>query len=240
MNDMTDNKTAPVPADDAPPESSNILATLLKSPQRIALIIAGNRDLFRNGAIFLLCATLSHAIYGLALGLFDGWQAALMDIVKVPLIALSSLLLCFPSLYVFACVGGTPLTLRQTFALGSSCLALIGLLLVGLSPVAWLFSVSTDSTSFVVLLALVIWFVAICFAMRYIGKLRDVTLFNRAPGIRFWFFIFALVMLQMVTCMRPILAAPKEGWWTSEKKFFFAHFVQSLEARNSPEKQGGK
>lgn len=215
----------------SPAKNAHIVASILKAPESVADVIANKSNLVAAGMTLLGAALLFHAVFGLALGLFGGWRVALMDVVKTPLVAVCSLLLCYPSLYVFACVGGAPLSLSQTFLLGTSCLAMIGLLLVGLAPVAWLFSVSTGSLPFVTMLALLIWVIAASFGIRFIGKLEGHALFRKAGGVKVWFFILVLVTLQMVTCMRPILSAPKAGWWTGEKMFFLQHFGSTFDAR---------
>jgi len=214
----------PAPPKDGLPATENIVTALLKEPQRLSETMAGEGNLLRPAVMLLASALACHAVFGFALGMFGGLSVAAMDVAKVPLVALCSLLLCFPSLYVFACVAGTPLTLSQTFMLGCSCLAMVGLILVGLAPVAWLFAVSTESMGFVVVLTLLIWLIALTFAGRYVGKLRANTLFRRQAGIKLWFFILMLVTLQMVTCMRPVLTKPENGWWTAEKRFFLSHF----------------
>lgn len=219
----------PVPpvllAEEPEAEAGNLLTTLLKAPGRVARLIAlEERGLFAVAVSFLGVAGICHALFGLALGLFAGWPVALMAAVKMPLVAISALLLCFPSLYVFSCVAGSPISLSQVAALGCSCLAMIGLLLVGLAPVAWLFAISTASLPFMVLLAFLIWLIALVFAARFVGKLGLHPLLRRQAGIRMWFWILILVTLQMTTCMRPMLGAPKAGWWTSEKKFFITHY----------------
>lgn len=221
----------PVPPERAAPETRNIAATLLKNPLRISDDIAGQKNLLRSAALLLLVALACHVVFGLAVGLFGGWNVAAMDMVKMPLVALCSLLLCFPSLYVFTCVAGSPLSLAQTFVLGSSCFAMVGLILVGLAPVAWLFAVSTQSLSFVTLLAFLIWLVAIGFAGRFVGKLGAHPLLARQAGINLWFLILILVTLQMTTCMRPMLTlpSPERGWLTSEKQFFLSHFGDTFE-----------
>ncbi|MBP7276008.1 MAG: hypothetical protein KBA51_07380, partial [Kiritimatiellae bacterium] len=104
-----------------------------------------------------------------------------------------------------------------------------GLLLVGLAPVAWLFAVSTQSLPFMVILALLIWMVALLFAARYVGKLRSHPLFHRQGGIKMWFVILIVVTLQMTTCMRPMMAKPEQGWWTGEKQSFLPHFGSTFE-----------
>jgi len=221
----------PVLPNDGVPGAENIVTALLKDPHRVAEDIAASRHLAKSAVLLLATAVLCHAVFGLAVGVFGGRTVAAMDIVKVPLVAVCSLLLCFPSLYVFACVAGSPLSLTQAFTFGCSCLAMVGLLLVGLAPVTWLFSVSTESLAFVVVLTLLIWLIALSFAARYAGKLKANPLFQRQAGIKLWFFIFALVTLQMVTCMRPMLTKPEKGWWTGEKKFFLSHFGSAFEQK---------
>ncbi len=221
----------PLPPGNNSPGESNIVTALLKDPQRVSETIAGQRNLLQPAVVLLLSAVACHAVFGLAVGLFGGLTVAIMDVVKVPLAAVCSLLLCFPSLYVFACVAGSPLSLSQTFTLGCSCLAMVGLILVGLAPVAWLFAVSTESLPFVVVLTLLIWLIAVVFAARYVGKLRATPLFQRQAGIKLWFLILTLVTLQMVTCMRPMLTKPEKGWWTAEKKFFLSHFGSTFEQK---------
>ncbi len=209
----------------------NIVASLLKCPQSIAEVIAGGKSLFASSMILLGAAVVFHAFFGIAMGFFGGWRVALMDAAKTPLVAVCSLLLCYPSLYVFACVGGTPLSLSQVFLLGTSCLAMLGLILVGLTPVIWLFSVSTESISFVTMLTLVIWLIAASFALRYIAQLQSHALFKKAAGINLWFIILTLVTFQMVTCMRPMLTAPSSGWRAGDKMFFLSHFSSTLNAK---------
>lgn len=206
------------------PQTDSIVTALLKSPGTVAESIATGKNAMRAGLTLLGAAVVFHAIFGLAMGLFGGWSVALMDAVKVPLTALGALALCYPALYVFACVGGAPLTFSRAFVLGAACLAMQGLILVGLAPVAWLFSVSTESVPFVTFLVTCLWCVAVLFATRFIAKLQEHALFKKAGGIKIWLFILILVTLQMATCLRPMLAAPKNGWWTGGKLFFLSHF----------------
>lgn len=235
----TEPRTSPPPVppgNDTAPSNQSPVATLLKAPRKVGDLIAANANPLGTGAAFLLCGVLTHAAFGLAMGLFGGWQVAGMDVVKAPLVALFALLLCFPSLYVFSCVGGAPLSISQVFMLGTSCLAMVGLLLVALAPVAWIFAVSTQSIWFMAALTFFLWMVAASFAISYVGKLRGNPLFARTIAVKFWFFILMLVTLQMTTCLRPMLVKPDAGWWTADKKFFLAHFASAFEHRKQPPK----
>lgn len=237
MNPL-DNAPTPPPVPPAPPPAS-MMAALLKSPEQVTNAIAADRDAMRQGLMLLGCALVFHTIFGLAIGFFGGGSVGIMAAIKSPLIALCSLLLCLPSLYVFSSVGGAPLTLSQTIMLGSACLAMIGLLLIGLAPVAWLFAVSTESLAFVVALTFLLWIISVCFAIRFIRRSRSHPAFQRGGGISMWFLIFIIVSLQMTTTMRPLLVKPAEGagWWASEKKFFLAHFGSCFDERRPVEKR---
>ncbi len=215
----------------APPAPDNLVGALLKSPGRVSQLIASGQGLALSSAQLLLVAAASLAVFGFAMGLYSGMSVGLVAAAKVPLIGVCSLLLCLPSLYVFACVAGAPLSLRQTIALGCACLAMLGLLLVGLAPVVWLFAVSTESLSFMVLLAFFLWLIALIVTGKFVGKLRASPLFERQAGIKFWFIILSLVTLQMTTTMRPLLVEAKDGWWTGGKKFFLEHFGETFEGR---------
>ena len=226
----------PVPQLDKRVYVEGRIAALLRAPSQIGQDLADSKDVLRSGMVFLSVALILHAIFGFAVGLFGGVSIGVMAAVKAPLVAFCSFLLCFPSLYVFSSVGGAPLTVRQTFMLGASCLAMVGILLIGLAPVAWLFAVSTESLPFIVILIFALWIIAVGFAVRYIGKLKEVPLFQRTSGIGAWFVVFALVSLQMTTCLRPLLGKPDpaRGWWTSEKKFFLAHYGSTFEDDKPP------
>jgi len=231
MSDRSNNTPCPPGSDgrEDVPVTENIVTVLLKSTHQVGDIIARQAGLFNSALVLLATALVCHGVFGVAIGFFGGWQVVAMDLVKVPLVAVCSLFICFPSLYVFTCVAGAPLTLVQTFMLGCSCLAMIGLLLVGLAPVVWLFAVSTDSPPFMVILTLLIWLIAVSFSARFVARLKSHALFKKRTGTRLWFFILMIVTLQMTTFMRPMLSAPDKGWRSPGKKFFLSHFSSTFE-----------
>ncbi|MBN4071911.1 hypothetical protein JYT83_00680 [bacterium AH-315-F18] len=207
----------------------NIVANLLKSPEAVARTVADDGPALKDTLLLLVAGVICHAVFGLAIGLFGGWSVGLMSAVKAPLIGLCSLALCMPSLYVFSAVGGAPLTVKQTFILGASCFAMTGLLLIALAPVAWLFSVSTQSVSFIVLLCSVLWLISAMFTLRHISNLKKHPSFQRIIGMKWWFSVLVLVTLQMVTFMQPLLTPADRGWFSFKKEFFVEHFVSCFD-----------
>ena len=225
----------PVPPAPAPVHSElderyhrNELGALLKAPAWLVVQIDDDGALLGRALRMAFWGLVFHAIFGLALGLFGGWSAAGMAAVKLPLIALCSMLLCFPSMYVFACVGGMSLSVPQAAALAGAILAVTGLLLLALAPVAWLFVVSTNNLSFVVLLTLLIWLVASGFARGFLSRLKTSVNLSRLTGLNWWLVIYLLVTWQMTTFLRPLLGLSADGWWTGEKMFFLVHFGRSV------------
>ena len=98
-NDIPSETTSlPVAPDGDLIEKANIVTALLKAPQTISDSIQAQKGLPRSAAVLLATALACHAVFGLAVGMFGGLTVALMDIVKVPLVAVCSLFLCFPSL----------------------------------------------------------------------------------------------------------------------------------------------
>ena len=237
MNTDDPVSSPPVPPDPEPstdpaglgiPPPRHPLGALLKTPGALIARILSDQDLPALAGQLLLWGLVFHAIYGFAMALFDSNGVALMTAGKAPLIALGSVLLCVPSLYVFLCVAGTPITLTQAGAIASATVAMTGLLLLGLTPVAWLFSVSTSSLPFVVIVNLLAWVIAIGFVFRFFGLLGQAGGARKTTGFKWWLVIYVVVSLQMATTLRPLLSPCAGGWRDTEKKFFWTHFKESL------------
>ena len=204
------------------------LALLLKAPQQLLRRITEDDHLPPLAARLLGWGLVFHAVYGLAMGAFGSTRVALLTCAKAPLIAAASLLLCLPSLYVFSCVAGLTLTLSQALSLGAASVAMAGLLLLGLTPVAWLFSASTNSLPFVVVMNLLAWNIAVGFVAKFLDRIGRTNPALKTAGLKWWLAIYIIVTLQMATCLRPLLTRQETGWHTPGKKFFLAHFRDSL------------
>src|SRR6476646_524033 len=97
------------------------------------------------------------ALYGAASGFFAGGGQIAIAAVKAPLIVAWSALLCVPSLYVFGLLSGASLTRERFVVTVSGFVGMLALVLAGLLPIEWLFSVSTRSLAFVVWMHLALW-----------------------------------------------------------------------------------
>jgi hypothetical protein len=165
-------------------------------------------------------------LYGAGSGFFAGGAQIGIAAVKAPLIVASSALLCLPSLYVFGLLAGAPLTRARFVVTLAGFIGMIAMVLVGLLPIEWLFSVSTASLEFVVWLHLALWGIAVIFGARFLrAALPEVPLGARL----LWLALFCVVSFQVTTFMRPTLwREPNAPVLEHGKLFFLDHFSRTL------------
>jgi hypothetical protein len=210
------SEPAPPPAAHAAPFD------LLKRPEVLLQGLSGS-DGWRLAAKLGLSAGLATAAYGAAAGCFLGGGQVALALAKVPLVVFGSLALTAPSFFVFACLAGADIDARRAAKLLSAFGAMLGLLLVGLLPIAWLFSVSSRSVTFVTWVHLLAWVIALFFGRR----LLTVALPGRALArtLTLWSGLLLLVSLQMTTLLRPTLERdPGRPFFESSKLFFVSHY----------------
>ncbi len=168
------------------------------------------------------------AIFGLVVGTFSWnhqlWTAPL----KIVGGLLFSGLLCLPSLYIFACLGGLDAMFRTSVGVLCGLIALSGLLLVGFAPVVWLFSVSSTSIIFLGLLLLSLWIVCAGFGLVLVFRAGRALGMTNTGHLTVWCAVFLLVTLQMTTTLRPIIGTSDKLINFEEKKFFLAYWSEQL------------
>ena len=200
---------------------ANTIDTLLKRP--LALLNQLQRDQgARVGRHLLVLSIICLGIFGFILGLSSGdrqlWSAPLKIIGGVAVSGLITL----PSLYIFSCLNGLDVSLRSVAAVLGASLALVSLLLIGLAPVLWIFTQSTDSLVFLGFLSLLFWGGSLAFGLGLIFKGADTCGIKGGDYLKIWAVIFTLVTLQMSTALRPIIGEA-ETLLPREKKFFVNH-----------------
>ena len=203
-----------------------VLEALLKYPGKIIHELQNN---WRAPlAIWLLIlALLGTATYGVVVGSFSGGTQMWIAPTKLALGTLLSVLICLPSLYIFACLGGIDARLRTVSGVLLAAVGLSALLLIGFAPVAWIFSQSTDSVAFMGALHLALWAIGIGFGLRLIGAMGRLLGGSAASQMKLWSLIFIVVCLQMTTTLRPIIGTSTH-FLPGEKKFFLAHWFETM------------
>jgi len=202
------------------------IEALLRQPRRVMFQLRqpGSGRLI---AAMLFVSIVCSLIYGLVVGSFSGgaqWWAAP---VKVSAGLLISALICVPSLYIFTCLSGSQARLVEIFGLLAGLLMLMTILLIGFAPVAWLFSQSTQSITWMGALHLLFWFISTCFGVRFLQAGFSHSNARSNGGLHVWVVIFMLVAIQMTTALRPILGT-SDTFLPTEKQFFLTHWSDCL------------
>jgi hypothetical protein len=232
--------SGPLPLGDDPSERVPIpnvivaIEAILRQPRRVIF------QLRQPGAgqligTMLFVSVACSLIYGVVAGTFSGGTQLWAAPVKIAAGLMISALICLPSLYIFTCLGGSQARLVEVFGLLAGLLMLMTILLIGFAPVAWIFSQSTDSPTWMGTLHLVFWFISTLFGLRFLEAGFSHSNARSLAGFRTWVVIFLLVALQMTTALRPILKTAKT-FLPTEKKFFVAHWGDCLRAQGEAAK----
>ena len=217
-------------AEDREPISSVTAAVdaILRQPRRVMYQLQQPGSGKLLGVMFVL-AIVCTSIYGFIVGTFSGGMQLWASPLKITAGLIVSAVICLPSLYIFTCLSGSQARLREVIGFLAGLLLLMGILLVGFSPVAWIFSQSTESVAWMGFLHLLFWSVAIAFGLRFLHISFSHTKMKTSAGLVVWIIIFLLTSLQMMTALRPIIGKA-DTFFPTEKKFFISHWYDCLNA----------
>lgn len=226
-------------AEEQAPITSLVAAVeaLLRQPRRVMFQL---RRPGAGGLVFALLAVavMCDLVHGFVAGTFSGGTQLWAAPVKIAGGLVFAALICLPSLYIFACLGGVQARLVEIAGLVAGLIALMSVLLVGFAPVAWVFSQSTNSVAAMGALHLLFWAVATGFAVRFLNGGFALLNARSLGGIQTWVLIFMLVMLQMTTALRPLIGTA-DTFLPTQKKFFAVHWMECLD-RSGTETRGSR
>jgi hypothetical protein len=204
------------------------LGELLRAPGEVMDFADGKARYWRLAAFLLLVTVVGCALFGFAVGSFVDLKVAALDAAKMVGIAAFSFVLCFPTLYVFATISGSKLSAARLAVIGLVCTATLGSLLAALSPILWLFSVSTENVAFIVVLSCFLAALSLAFVVCPITAAAEKGIVVNKAGLHLWLVVFAVVALQTVTLVRPMLAPIGTPRTPEGKCFFLMHFGDSV------------
>ena len=200
-------------------------ATLKRPAAVVHELIHGTDAKVPLALAMLLLACLAGT--GLMMGSFSGGTQLWAGPLKVVAGTLASGLICLPSLYILLCLCGGNQNFPQTGRMLLLALALAGILFIGFMPVAWIFSQATESLVFMGVLYLIIWGIGLFFGLRLMRTGFQFLNEKEMGALRLWMFVFAMVLLQMGTTLRPIIGKA-EPLKFGEKQFFLSHWSEAI------------
>lgn len=226
-------RTAPPPPQPLPDDAGIglMIDSLLKRPAQLVLTVCEAKS-SRFWLALLAVTFATFSLYGFVLGSFSGGEQLWASPVKVGIGGLFSLLICFPSFYIFAAISGIEISLRGLAGVFFAIFSLTGLLLLGFAPVAWVFSQSTESVNFIGFMHLAFWLIAVIIGMKLISTMHQVQGTPQRFHLAIWAFIFIQVSLQMTTTLRPIIGKSPD-FLPSTKKFYLQYWFENVSGQTS-------
>jgi hypothetical protein len=171
---------------------------------------------------YLLAIVLLSGLYGLTMGgigltadLQKGFLQMVTSAVKVPVLYVFSVAICFPVLYIVLVLMGARLTFAQTLSLILLALTLNSVLLASCAPILVFFMVTGSDYNFIKLLHVAAFAFSGCWAMmalwqglRAMCEKSDLYPRQAIKILQLWILIFGFVGTQMAWSLRPFVGSP--------------------------------
>lgn len=206
---------------------SAVFEGLLKSTKNLIAGITDGKAPITFTSKLLILALLGFVIFGVTMGSFSFHEQLWAAPLKTLLGLTFSTIICLPSLYIFSALTGTSLGIKQIIQGMAGALALIATLLLGFTPVLWVFSQSTTSEVFFGFLVLMTWLISLFFGTGFLLKMLEKSGSHNKGPLRVWIGILLLVTLQMSTTLRHLVGR-SERLFTTEKRFFLEHWTMTI------------
>ncbi len=177
--------------------------------------IAQEKDIRRKIESLLISSFSFFFIYGILMGASHSYVQSLLSAIKLPTLFLLTLLICFPTLFVFNTVFGSRQKVGQYFGLLLSSVSVTSLLLLAFAPITLFFLITTHHYQFFKLLNVAMFGVSGIFGVRYFYQgMRLATPSEKADEavlqriLMLWIVLYAFVGSQLAWTMRPFFGSP--------------------------------
>ncbi len=204
------------------------VAGLLRAPSEFFENVGEGLDAMGPILFLSVLTAAGAALFGFALGSFVEVTVGLLDALKMAGGGLFAFALTFPSLYVFASICGCRYSALRLAAWGLVSTGVFGCLLAALAPILWIFAVSTETKAFIMVFSVMLASIAFGVAFKPVGRIADKGATSRNAGVVIWSVLFAIVALQTVTLLRPMLPAEDDATESGAKLFFAQHFFEEI------------
>jgi len=184
-------------------------------------------------------------IYGLIMGSYNSLLQAVSAAIKMPVLFLLIILICFPAFYVIQTVLGSKLSLAQMISVILTGFVFMTCIMVSFSSIVVFFMITGDNYSFIKLLHVAIIVVAGFFGMRAIVEALKYSCEKKSvyprTGVhvfRIWILILAFVGAQLSWSLRPFVGAKEYEFQLVRQKGgnFYVDVLSSIGSIFRPKK----
>jgi len=209
---MTDSQPVPATAQPGASGYGLFLSQLLSDREQFFAEVADGKDLGSKIKRSLITLLVLCAFYGASAGAYAGLTQALSAAIKLPVLFLGTLVICFPGLFVIQVLVGSRLRLAQMLTLITGALALSAIVLAAIVPVALFFLLTGANYHFLELLHVAIvlgsglvGMAALHEGLAFACEKRGVYPRRAMTIMQVWAVLFAFVGVQMAWNLRPFV-----------------------------------
>ena len=196
-----------------------VIETILRNRYHFFIEIRDGVDLRGKMRSMLISSIMFLALYGAVLGSTHSLWQALSSAAKLPILFLTTLVVCSPTLYFFNVLFGSSQSLSQSYALILTAITVTSVLLLSFTPVVLFFLLTTSGYQFFKLLNVGVcggcgWMGVLFLSqgMRIVSAAGKEGAARRRNVIRLWIVLYAFVGSQMAWTLRPFVGAPSMGF----------------------------
>ncbi len=210
----------------------HFLSLLLSDRDRFFTEVAEGEALPSKLAQSFITLLALCALYGAAAGAYSGPAQAVSAAVKLPVLFLGTLAICFPGFFVIQVLLGSRLRLAQVLALVLGALSLSAIVFAAVIPITAFFLLTGANYYFLTLLHIVvvlgaglIGMVVLHDGLAFACEKRGVYPKNAMTIMKAWAVLFAFVGIQMAWNLQPFLGRRGEPFQTfrhNEGNFYTA------------------
>jgi hypothetical protein len=185
----------------------------------------------------LLFILLFSFIYGIVMGSYNGLLQSVVTGIKIPILILLSLLICFPALYVIQYMIGSTMSIYQMTNIILSGFIVFSTIALSFSPIVIFFMITSDNYAFLKLLHVAIFTFSGIFAVKtiIIGLTFSCEKKNIYPKLgmkifKIWVVILAFVSSQLAWNLRPFIGSRDLSFELFRKREsnFYVAVIQSV------------
>jgi hypothetical protein len=171
------------------------------------------------------------------MGSYNGLLQALSSAVKMPILFLLIILICFPAFFVIQTILGSKLSLGQMISIILTGFVFMTCIMVSFSTIVAFFMITGDNYAFIKLLHVLIIMVAGFFGMRAIVEALKYSCEKKSiypkTGVRvfqIWIFILAFVGAQLSWSLRPFVGSKEMDFQLLRQKGgnFYVDILKSM------------
>ncbi|MGL5197285.1 MAG: actin-binding WH2 domain-containing protein [Chroococcales cyanobacterium] len=195
----------------------SVLVTLLQDRQSFLEEIQKGVKLNHKIVSLLISSAAFFGVYGAIIGATHSWMQVISSFFKLPALYLLTLMICFPTLYIFSIIFGSQRSFTQYLTLLMTAEAIMSAILFGFAPITLFFLISTQSYEFFVLLNITILglagFLGIKFFYEGMKLLAEPDISGQATRtklLQFWLLLYGFVGTQMGWTLRPFFGSVGE------------------------------